>query len=170
MGEALDEIEGLNKFETLIIGDFNADYLDKKGKPYQIIKRFEAEHQVQQMIKEATRYSNNNHTTIDLAFTNMKYCTGAGVINYNISDHKAIYVVKKKARNCKATEVHIGRSYNKMTNERLQEVIGGLDNSLVYEADEPNLCWKELEKLITRVANRICPVKELRVRTHTVEY
>ena len=72
LDELLDQITDLNKYELLIVGDFNADCINKKSQSYQLIKKFEAEHQLQQMINEPTRYSKKTHTTIDLAFTNIK--------------------------------------------------------------------------------------------------
>ena len=170
IGEALDKIEGISKYEVLIIGDFNADYLDKKGLQHTLIKGFEAEHQLQQMIQDPTRYSNKTQTMIDLAFTNIKFCTGAGVLNYNISDHKAIYVIKKKDRNCKAVETHIGRSYKKLNREALSEILRRKDTRRVTLIGEPNQCWEELEKILVQAADELCPVKELKIRTHTVEY
>ena len=122
------------------------------------------------MINEPTRYSNNSHTTIDLAFTNIKYCTAAGVLNYNISDHKAIYIIKKKVRNCTATEVHIGRSYRRLTSEALEQVLSRIDKNKIMQIDEPNKCWEEIEGVIMEAANKLCPVKELKIRITTVDY
>ena len=44
----------------------------------------------------ALSISKKNHTTIHLASTHMKHCINAGVVNYNIIDHKLISVIKKK--------------------------------------------------------------------------
>ena len=170
IGDKLDQMEDLNKYETLLIGDFNADYLNKKGQPYKQIKKFEAEHQVQQLIQEPTRYTSKGQTAIDLAFSNIKHCNQAGVLNYNISDHKAIYIIKKKERNCKATEVRLGRSYRRLNKEKLIQVISEIDQRRLIELTEPNRYWEELEKIITEAADKICPIKELRMRIHTVKY
>lgn len=170
LDEALDQIADLNKYETLMIGDFNTDGANKKGQHYKLIKKFEAEQQLQQMITEPTRYSKKAHTTIDLAFTNIKYCTGSGVINYNISDHKLIYVIKKKPRNCKAITTHMGRSYAKYTKEALKKALNQIDTSHIFEITDPNQCWTELEKIITAAADKVCPIKELKIRIETVKY
>lgn len=133
IGAALDEIDNITKFEIMIIGDFNADNLNKTGQHYQKIRSFEAEHQLQQLITVPTRFAKTSQSTIDLAFTNMKYCTSAGTINYNISDHKLIYVIKKKPRNCKAVETHMGRSYTNCTDEAMIESFSAIDTQHIYE-------------------------------------
>ena len=71
-------------------GDFNIDYNKKRTTQYDSLRRFETQQQLQQKIDAPTRWSNKSKSTIDLIFTNMKYCTGAGVINYNISDHMPV--------------------------------------------------------------------------------
>ena len=167
---ALDQINDLPKFEVLVMGDFNADNLDKSSRAYRRIKGFETEHQLQQMIDKPTRFSHRAHTIIDLAFTNMKHCTGSGVINYNISDHKLIYVLKKKVRNCKAVETRLGRSYANFTPQTLADALERIDTGEILACQDPDECWGALERVLYRVADELCPVKELKIRVHTEEY
>ena len=151
----------------LLIGDFNAGSINKASLAYRRIQKLETDHQLRQMITAPTRYSKKTHTTIDLAFTNIKHCTGVGVINYNISDHK---LTMKKIRNCKAVETQMGRSYVNCTQEALMAAFSQEETGIVLENQDPNECWKELEAILLRVADRICPIKKLRIRIHMVKY
>ena len=81
LGSTLDQVKDIHKFELLLMGDFNADCSKKNGPVYNRVKKLETDHQLLQMIREPTRYSKKNHTIIDLAFTNMKQCSSAGIIN-----------------------------------------------------------------------------------------
>ena len=93
IGAAIDRVQNPAKFEILLMGDFNADNFNKASPSFKKTLKFEAEYQLQQMIQEPTRFSKKNHTSIDLIFSNLKHCNVAGVINYNISDHKLIYII-----------------------------------------------------------------------------
>ena len=170
ISESMDKITGLDKYEILIIGDFNADASNKKTTHHQIITQFETYHQLQQMINKPTRYSEKAQTTIDLAFTNIKYCTGSGVINYNISDHKLIYILKKKPRNCKATVVRMGRSYAMCTQERLELELKKQVTVKIMEEKDPDICWALIKNIIIATADKLCPIKEERIRLKTAKY
>ena len=113
----------MEKQELLLIGDFNADESDDKLPPARIIKQFEAEQSLKQVIDKPTRYLRAKRATIDLAFTNIKQCTSSGTLNYNISDHKSIFIIKKKARNDTTTSIKWGRSYRNYTKDQLAETL-----------------------------------------------
>ena len=170
LAATMDRIQNINKFEVLLMGDFNADSMNKTSLAYRKIQRLEAEHQLRQMITTPTRYSKKSHTAIDLAFTNIKHCSDSGVINYNISDHKLIYINKKKDRNCKAMETRMGRSYTHCTHEILLAAFSQEDTDEVLGTQDPNECLAKLDSILLQVADRICPIKKLRIRTHTVKY
>ena len=89
----MNNIENIEKYELIILGDFNADASKNELPPARIIKQFETERTLTQVINKPTRISRKARTTIDLAFTNIKYCMGSGTMNYNVSDHKPISIV-----------------------------------------------------------------------------
>ena len=59
------------------------------------MKLFAMEINLQQAINDVTRATRFTRTTIDLAFIDMKHCTSSRTMNYNISDHQPIYIIKK---------------------------------------------------------------------------
>ena len=89
-------IENINKYEILLIGDFNKEYNGKQPLLGAIMIQFAAEHELQQMIQQPTRITRTTNKTIDLALTDIKHCTQARVLSYNISDHKPIFIIKGK--------------------------------------------------------------------------
>lgn len=168
---ALEQITSLAKYEVLLMGDFNVDCNKKTGNlahPY--IKKLEAEFELQQMITDPTRYAKSTCTTIDLAFTNIKYCSGSGVLNYNISDHKPIFIIKKKPRNCKAATTFYGRSYKDCSHKKLNDELNKVNTTNVLEDLDPNACWDKLEEIIINAADILCPIIEMKVRVNTVQY
>lgn len=174
--EALNKIEELltgiprkEKYEILIIGDFNMDFTTSKP-THNMIKYFELTNEIKQVITTPTRITRYNKTIIDLAFTNMKYCTETGTLNYNISDHKPIYVIKKKPRNIKKTTVYRGRTYRNYSYQKLEEILKSIDNTEITEAKDPNICWELLLKNITTAADMLCPIIELHIRENTAQY
>ena len=170
LGQKMEQIEKIDKFELLIMGDFNIDTTNDKCTYHKNIKRFEAEHGIQQLIKQPTRHSKKNHTIIDLAFTNIKYCSEAGVINYNVSDHKPIYIVKKKPRNCKETVTKLGRCYTNYSIEALIEHLDTVDMTPIHECQDTNECWERIYQIIKEAADKICPIVELKIRVNSVKY
>ena len=170
ISDTLDEIENINKSEIVVMGDFNVDYSKKRAAQIEHIKKFETGHQLQQMITEPTRYNNKSHSTIDLIFTNIKHCTRAGVMNYNISDHLLTYIIKKKPRNCKETKTYRGRSYTGCTEELIEQNIRECNLRPITEEKDPNKCWELLKTMITETADRLCPIRVRRIRVHTVKY
>ena len=176
LGESLDIIENalqaithLDKFETLLIGDFNADYSIGSA-TNKIIKQFENATLLSQLIKDPTRIAKQKKSIIDLAMTNIKYCTGSGTLNYNISDHKPIYIIKKKPRNIKKTSIFYGRTYRNYSMEKLREVISLADTKSILNENDPNQCWEKILRIITRAADALCPIIELRIRDNTPDY
>ena len=166
----LSQIKDLHKYETILLGDFNADNRTDKKTPAQLIRQFAAEHEFQQLIQQPTRYSKKSKTTIDLLFSNAKFCTSSGVYNYNLSDHKLIYVIKKKPRTCKLTEIHMARSYRNCNEENVIKALQEYDMTPIMAATDPNECWTKINTILTDIADKLCPLAETRIRTHTAEF
>ena len=170
INDTMTVIPDLDKFEVLIMGDFNADANDDKLPPARIIKQFEAETTLQQVIVKTTRYSRKKNTTIDLAFTNMKHCTGSGTMNYNISDHKPIYILKKKIRNDETTTTKWARSYRGYNHDQLKATLLTYAPEQALQLNEPNECWNKLEQYITAAVNEHCPLHEIKIKNRPAPF
>ena len=164
INDTISEIENLEKFELLLIGDFNADASDDKLPQARIIKQFEAEQSLKQLINKPTRYSHTKRATIDLAFSNIKHCTSTGTLNYNISDHKPIFVIKKKLRNDTKTSIKWGRSYTNYNKEQLAETLRENISKQKINHLDPNAYWDELVNCINKAADKHCPMVKMKIR------
>ena len=93
----------LNQFdrsrtETLLIGDFNLDYKNKRLMSTSKLNTLITKFSLKQFIDEHTRITNTSATCIDLIFTDISSVSDSGVLNYNISDHLPIFIIKKHNR------------------------------------------------------------------------
>ena len=117
-----------------MMGGFNIDYW-RSSPNNKLLKNLEANTGVRQMIKQTTRYGNNN-STIDLIFTNSDYILEQGTLNVNINDHEAVYV---------------GCSYINYDKNVFQGNVKSL-NWPVWEINDVNECWELMEENISSVA------------------
>lgn len=63
-----------------------------------MLVNFASRNSLKQLIISPTRITNISATTIDLVISNVHYVSCSAPVNYNISDHLPIVLVKKKAR------------------------------------------------------------------------
>jgi hypothetical protein len=122
------------------------------------------------MIKDPTRITKTSKTLIDLALTDIKYCTSSGILNYNISDHKPIFIVKKKPRNNKLTKTCWGRYYNNYSQENLKNTLKELNTQAILLETDPTKCWDLIEEMIYEILDRLCPLGEMKGQVHTAAY
>ena len=154
--EIITHIINKNKFEILLIGDFNADTRNKSKPPARALRQFAAEVNLQQLIVEVTRATKKTRTTIDLAFSNINYCTKTGTLNYNISEHQPVYIIKKKPRN----SLHKGRSYHNCIKKAIADEIHKLNTEAILKEKDPNKAWELMSEILESVADKLCPVVE----------
>ena len=170
INDTMMEIENIHKFELLLLGDFNIDVKNDKTTINKIIKSFATNHSITQIIESPTRYSRKTSTIIDLIFTNIKYSEKSGVWNYNISDHKLIYMIKKKEKNTKTTSTKKGRSYVNCRYDDLVVFMDNINTQFITDIEDPNECWEELHKIIVKAANALCPIQSFKIRDNTAPF
>jgi hypothetical protein len=82
-----------SKKEVIILGDFNIDSLNPINKSW--LKAMKDKN-LTQLIKCPTRISQTSSSCIDHIYSNKtENISGSGVLDINLSDHKAIYVSRK---------------------------------------------------------------------------
>ena len=89
--------------------------------------------------------------------------SNSGVIEYDISDHFPIYLIKKKIRsNIRKTNAS-GRSYLHYNREAFNRHFDSLDWGMFENNTDPSLLWDYFISNIVRVLDLMCPIKTLQV-------
>ena len=118
---------------------------------------------LRQLIIEPTHYGQIN-TTLDLIFTNSAHISKSGTIDFNISDHKCIYVTRKKKK-CIHNKVSFkGRSYKNYNKESFQTKLQTESWDQFFQSDDPEFCWRILIDIISKHIDLMCPIIDMRVR------
>ena len=102
--------------------------------------------------------------TIDLIYTDSEDIACSGILDLNISDHDLVYVSKKKESVKRKQMTFLGRSYRNYNKEILQNYLRESNWDEFWLLDDPNVCWDFILKNITRELDRMCPLKERKVR------
>ena len=117
--KTLDIIKG----ELVIVGDLNVNYNARHTPAVKLLKHFEREFHLTQLINTSTRYGNKNSTCLDLIFTNMNHIVSSGTINAAITDHLPVFVIKKKQKIISTASFIKARSFTKYDKQIFQEDI-----------------------------------------------
>ena len=149
--------------ETVLIGDFNIDFNNKKLVASSKLNTLETKFALKQIIKVNTRVTDTSSTCIDLLYTDIANIMESGVINYNISDHLPIYLVKKKPRNKIIRKLATGRSYIHYDKDVFSRLFGALDWKNFENSIDPAILWECFSTNIVKVLDIICPIKTLQV-------
>ena len=158
----LDQVER-KRSHVLIIGDFNLDFNNKKLISSTKLDTLTSKHSLTQLVMENTRITDSSATCIDLIFTDILDICKAGVINYNISDHLPVFLIKKKIRNKIRKRETRGRSYLHYDKEVFLRMLDNHDWRSFDEAEDPNELWEIFIDAIRKALDTMCPIKNLTV-------
>ena len=159
-----------SRSDTLLIGDFNIDFNDKKLMANSTLDILENKYGLKQMVKTDTRITDSSSTCIDLIFTDISNIMDSGVINYNISDHLPIYLIKKKIRNKIVKKNVAGRSYLRYDREVFKRLLHLQDWSEFDIAMDPTTLWDCFYDNVVKTLDEICPIKDLKVVDNKPEW
>ena len=109
--------------EIVILGDFNVNYNLRHTPAFILLKTFERDFNLKQLIQRTTRNTNITRSCIDLIFNNMEHIISSGVLAIMISDHLPIFLIKKKQKQQPKTDNIKCRSYATYEKHKFQEEI-----------------------------------------------
>lgn len=156
--------------DKIIHGDFNINYLNKSCRWSKKLKEWEIHNGLFQCIKTPTRITPTSSSMIDLCFSNVKFVSNTGTLNLNVSDHLATFITKKKIREKKQEKRFEGRDYRKLTVEAVREILGQPANNHACEIVDPNLLWYNLRGRYDEVNDKLCPIREYKIKRDRPEY
>lgn len=97
-------IEAIDRKEIVLMGDLNCDYSDIDGIGHKMINDICDEFGLTQEIKRYTRVTHRSFSLINSILTNGKNISYTGCVNYNISDHCPVFIVKTRVSNARENE------------------------------------------------------------------
>ena len=130
----------------------------------------ENKYALKQIIKESTRVTDTSSTCIDLLYTDTLNIIDSGVINYNISDHLPIYLVRKKSRNKVKKNNVEGRSYLRYDSEMFTRLLSSMDWSQFDTVTNPTALWDYFCTNVIKTMDIMCPIKQLKVVENKPEW
>ena len=154
--------------ELTLMGDFNVDYKKRNAPSFKLLKAFERDLNLTQLINKTTRPSSKS--CLDLIFTNMEYINASGVIDASISDHLPVFVIKKKTKNPQTKTVINCRSYRNYNKQKFQDDVKNnrkWEDFWDKEESNPEGMWEIMKTIIEEAANDQCPLKEIKINEDT---
>ena len=154
--------------DIFLLGDFNIDLGDKGS-----IKTRELEFTtralgLRQLINSHTRVATREgvltKSKIDLIFSNSDCITGARTLDYNISDHLAVAVTRKKQKTETKRVDFEGRSYRNYDREEFQQSLREENWGNFFTSRDPDELWERMRSKITEQADRFCPMRKFKVK------
>ena len=122
--------------------------------------------ELSQLIK-TSKHSSRSATTIDLIFTNIDSCNTSGVLNLHISDHKPVFVMKKKMRDSRRKVAFTGHTYVRYSKDILNDALINSEKLKFREEADPNKCWDLMETFLNNFLNEWYPVRTFRSKEST---
>lgn len=101
---------------------------------------------------------------LDVILTNCKNIVHSGVINYGISDHLPVFLVKKRQHIISEHEYIHKRSFKNYDIDTLAERLCELDWTILDLLVDVNLAWSMVYKGLLKLVNDMCPFKNFKVR------
>ena len=120
LNDALLAIPHVDRKDIVIMGDFNVDISDKKHRDAKAMKYFASLNGLPQLIDCPTRCTLTTRKTIDLIFTNMDYIAKSGTIDLFMSDHRPVFLIKKKQKSHHPKLNFSGRTYRNYSQDIMQ--------------------------------------------------
>ena len=142
--------------DIFILGDFNVNYADSRNPARKNLTDFEALTGLKQLITQTTRFARSN-STIDLIYSNSDNVINSGTLHINVSDHEAIFVSRKKAREKFNIIESYGRSYVNYSKNEFQEQIRNLNWDILSHSTDVNEFWGIIEDNIRNTIENMCP-------------
>lgn len=165
---ALSEISTIvDYYETLppgkdiiFMGDMNVDLLANTSSADDI-NHFCSEHRLKQLIQEPTRLGRYRNTLIDHVYSNSAYISHSGTFDIGLSDHKLIYVVKKKMTDKHPKKYVWCRDLRSYNPEEFRNALASFNWGRYYALKDPNVAWDYFYSVLYNMVSIFCPYRRI---------
>ena len=159
----LQQVNELHKYEVVVVGDLNLDCSNPLSESCKKIENICTEFGLKNYIDIPTRITANSNTILDVILTNIRNVDSWGVLNYNISDHNPVFLIKKRKKSAKINTWVEGRSYKHYDRELFMQKLRDLDWSILPLLKDPNEAWKMIYGAILYEIDKMCPFRKFKI-------
>ena len=157
---------GAENLELYLLGDLNCNILsDTPSTNTSELLNIFTTYNLNQLITEPTRVTNNSQTLIDLCVTNTPdKVRASGVLSIGISDHSLVYLVRKST--CSKPVVNLSvkkRCFKNFNEPAYLNDLSNLNWNVGYTLHDPNSMWDKWLNLLTSVIDKHAPIKKKRL-------
>lgn len=153
--------------EIYILGDLNCNVLDESNNRAKLALQSLSEiHQLDQLITEPTRVTENSKSLIDVILTNnVKRVTASGVIHLGISDHSLIFAIRKVAIPSKTTHTTVKiRNLKRFDPYKFRDDLRRLPWHKLSDINDPNIRWEMWKNMFLSSVDKHAPFKTKRIK------
>lgn len=168
-GALLELTDTPSRLDICILGDFNVD-LNQQSPASKRITGFCEANNLTQLISNSTRVTPSTSTCIDHAYIKAAHITQHGCVDVEFSDHKLIYVIKKKLFSKRESTSYVKRDMKNFDAEVITSELLAHNWGRYYALQCPNLAWDYLFNVIRCVLDNMCPFRTFRSRVDTPEW
>lgn len=157
----------LKDMEIFLLGDLNCDLLCTRNyRATSLLKSFSEVYQLEQLINEPTRCTQNTKTLIDVIYTNRpNRVVASGVLHLGISDHSLIYTIRKISIPNKTSHKRINiRNFKKFNANLFRNDLRNIPWENIDEIEDINDRWDLWKGMFLSVVDKHAPYKTKRIR------
>ena len=158
--DCLATFDSATKREFFIMGDFNINAFEKE------LNNIMNSYGFKQFIEKTTRYSYNNKC-IDLIYSNSDFVSNSGTLDWNYSDHQAIFISRKKPFVKHTKTSFVGRSYKHYNKEEFQDMLRSHEWNHFFSIEDPNICWNLFYDRIIETLDEFCQEKTFKISSYS---
>ena len=158
----LSTFDPSKKREFYIMGDFNIDSHNRNDDMNKELNSLLNTFGLKPFISETTRFGFKN-SCLDNIYSNSDIIQNSGTLDWNFSDHQAVFINRKKMVEKIPKMSFIGRSYKNYNKEDFQEKLRELPWNDFFGIDDPNVCWSIMIDRIISVLDTFCPEEKFNI-------
>ena len=166
LSDDLSRFDPTKKREFYFMGDFNINTLDKLDENSKEVNSLFTRFGLKSFIHETTRFGKITNNCLDNIYSNSDIILNAGTLNWNYSDHQAVFINRKRVSDKKTRSCFTGRSYKNYNKEEFQDNLRDLPWNDFFTIEDPDICWPIFIDRIISTLDEMCPEKLFKIYSY----